>query len=189
MSITWMVMVERCQGKKLRLEWRRMGFHGGQTIKNLCAVLETQIWTLGWGGPLGKGMITHSSILVWRIPWTEEPGGLRSMGPQRVRYDWVTNIHTHTQQIAMQCLRNQSVWRKISVRRDSWKESSILLKKIVMIVLSWLDNPKLSKYVLIEQSDGIGLLWKLLLILALLFASSVTSGTSLNFSRSQAPAE
>ena len=58
-----------------------------------------------------------------------------------------------------------------------------------MIVLSWLDNPKLSKYVLIEQSDGIGLLWKLLLILALLFASFVTSGTSLNFSGSQAPGE
>ena len=40
---------------------------------------------------LGKGMVTHSSILAWRIPWTEEPGGIQSMGWQRVRHDWVTN--------------------------------------------------------------------------------------------------
>ena len=38
-------------------------------------------------------MATHSSILSWRIPWTEEPGGLQSMGSQRVRYDWVTSLH------------------------------------------------------------------------------------------------
>ena len=42
---------------------------------------------LGWGEPLEKGRATHSSILGWRIPWTEEPGGLQSMGPQRVRHD------------------------------------------------------------------------------------------------------
>ena len=52
--------------------------------KNLPAMRETQIWSLGWEDPLEKGMATHSSILVWRIPWTEEPGGLQSMGSQRV---------------------------------------------------------------------------------------------------------
>ena len=52
---------------------------------------ETQIWFLGWEDPLEKGMETHSSILAWRIPWTEEPGGLRSIGSQRVRHDWATN--------------------------------------------------------------------------------------------------
>ena len=41
-------------------------------------------------------MATHSSILAWRIPWTEEPGGLQSMGSQRVGHDWVTNTHTYT---------------------------------------------------------------------------------------------
>ena len=45
---------------------------------------------------LEREMATHSSILVWRIPWTEEPGGLQSMGSQRVRHGWVTITHTHT---------------------------------------------------------------------------------------------
>ena len=45
---------------------------------------------------LEKEMATHSSILAWRIPWTEEPGGLQSMGSQRIGHDWVTNTHTHT---------------------------------------------------------------------------------------------
>ena len=55
-----------------------------QTVKNLSAVQETQVRSLGWEDPLEKGMATHSSILAWRIPWTEEPGGLQSMGSQRV---------------------------------------------------------------------------------------------------------
>ena len=57
---------------------------------------ETQVRFLGQEDPLEEEMETHSSILAWRIPWTEEPGGLQSMGLQRVRYDWVTNTHTHT---------------------------------------------------------------------------------------------
>ena len=58
-----------------------------QTVKNMPAVQETWVRSLGWGGPLEKGMATHSSILAWRIPWSEESGGLESMGLQRVRYD------------------------------------------------------------------------------------------------------
>ena len=49
-------------------------------VKNLPAMLETQVRSLGWEDPLEEGMATHSSILAWRIPWTEEPGGLQSMG-------------------------------------------------------------------------------------------------------------
>ena len=48
---------------------------------------ETQVLSLGWEGPLEKEMTTYYSILAWRIPWTEEPGGLQSMGPQRVEHD------------------------------------------------------------------------------------------------------
>ena len=48
---------------------------------------ETQVQSLGWEDPLEKGMATHFSILAWRIPWTEEPGGLQSMVSQRVRHD------------------------------------------------------------------------------------------------------
>ena len=62
-----------------------------QTIKNLPAMQETQVQSLGREDPPEMGMETHLSILAWRIPWTEEPGGLQSMGLQRVLHDWVTN--------------------------------------------------------------------------------------------------
>ena len=53
-----------------------------QPVKNLPAKQETWVWSLGWEDPLEKGKATHSSILAWRIPWTEEIGGLQSMGLQ-----------------------------------------------------------------------------------------------------------
>ena len=56
-----------------------------QVVKNLPAMQETRVQYLGQEDPLEKGMATHSSILAWEIPWTEEPGGLQSMGLQRVR--------------------------------------------------------------------------------------------------------
>ena len=58
-----------------------------QMVKNLPAMQETWVQSLGWKDLLEKGMATHSSILAWRIPRTEEPGGLQSMGSQRVRQD------------------------------------------------------------------------------------------------------
>ena len=56
-------------------------------VKNPPAVQETRVPTLGPGDPLEKGMATHSSIHAWRIPWIEKPGGLQSMGSQRVGHD------------------------------------------------------------------------------------------------------
>ena len=58
-----------------------------QLVKNLPAMREIWVRSLGWEDPLEKKMATHSSILAWRIPWTEEPGGLQSMGLQRVSRD------------------------------------------------------------------------------------------------------
>ena len=58
-----------------------------QRVKNLPAMWETQVRSLGWEDPLEKGMATHSRILAWRIPWTEEPGGLQSTGSERVRHN------------------------------------------------------------------------------------------------------
>ena len=58
-----------------------------QTVKNLPAMQETQVQSLGQEDPLEKGMAIHSSMLAWRIPRTEEPGGLQSMRSQRVRRD------------------------------------------------------------------------------------------------------
>ena len=56
-------------------------------VKNLPATRETWVGSLGWEDPLVESMATHSSILAWSIPWTEEPGRLQSMGSQRVRHD------------------------------------------------------------------------------------------------------
>ena len=58
-----------------------------QTVKNLPAMPETQIQSLGWEDPLEKEMAIHSGILAQKIPWTEEPGGLQSVGLQRVRHE------------------------------------------------------------------------------------------------------
>ena len=74
-----------------------------RAVKNLPALWDLG-WSLGWEGPLEKGMTTHSSILTWRIPSTEEPGGLQSMGLQK-RHDWATN-NTSLQR------HNHSKWGK-----------------------------------------------------------------------------
>ena len=65
------------------MEWGLVAQMG----KNPPAVQETWVPSVGWEHPLAQGMATHSSILGWRIPWTEEPGGLQSMGSQRVGRD------------------------------------------------------------------------------------------------------
>ena len=83
-------------------------------IKNL-PLQETQVWSLGWEDPLEEEMTNHSSILAWRIPWTEEPGGLQSMELQRVEQDWETYTHTHTHTVDLQCcvtLRCTAQWFK-----------------------------------------------------------------------------
>jgi len=91
-----------------RLQWQReavilfklnalyvyKGYPGSSNGKELPEMWETQVWFLDWEVPLEEGMATHSSILAWRIPWTEEPGGLWSMGSQRVGHYWVTNFIT-----------------------------------------------------------------------------------------------
>ena len=64
-----------------------------QLAKNPSAMWETWVQSLVWEDPLEEGMAVHPSILAWRIPWTEEPGGLQSMGLQRIRHDWATK-HT-----------------------------------------------------------------------------------------------
>ena len=66
-----------------------------QRLKRLPAVQETQVRSLGWEDPLEKEMATHSSSLSWRIPWTEEPGGLQSTGLQRVRHDFTFTFTLH----------------------------------------------------------------------------------------------
>ena len=69
---------------------RPLCFPSGFVVKNLPVIQETWVGSLGWEDPLEKEMATHCSILAWGIPWTEEPGGLQSVGSQRGEHDLVT---------------------------------------------------------------------------------------------------
>ena len=75
------------QFSKLSSDKWCMGFPGGSVVKNLPAMWETWVGSLDWEDPLEEGMATHSSILAWRIPWTEEPGELPFIGSQRAGHD------------------------------------------------------------------------------------------------------
>ena len=68
-------------------------FSGGSDSKESAHNVEARVQSLDQEDPVEKGMATHSSTLAWEIPWTEEPGGLQSMGSQRVRHDWMINTH------------------------------------------------------------------------------------------------
>ena len=83
-----------------------------QTVKTLPAVQETWVWPLGWEDTLEKAMATHSSILAERLPWTEEAGGLQTLGLQRVGHDWVTNT------FSFHSLGEGAEQGEISIQRD-----------------------------------------------------------------------
>ena len=78
-----------------------------QMVNNLPAMQKTWIQSLGLDDPLEKGMATHSTILTWRIPWTEEPDRIQSMWLQRVGHDWTTNT-TH-----MLCTEKMYIYVKL----------------------------------------------------------------------------
>ena len=80
-----------------------MGFPGGSVVKNPTAKQEMQVQSLGWEDPLEKELATHSSILGWEIPWTEEPGELQSMGSQGAGYNCTTE-HIHINVIIIEIL-------------------------------------------------------------------------------------
>ena len=86
--VGYYLMATLLQGLQISL-WvsQHWGFPGGLAVKNLLAMQETRIQSLGQEDPLKEGMATHSSILAWRIPWVKVPGGLKSIGSQRVGHD------------------------------------------------------------------------------------------------------
>ena len=97
-----------------------------QMVKNLPAMQETQIRSLCWEDPLEKGMATHSSTLAWRIPWTEEPSGLQSIGSQRVRHDGAITL----------TLTNLTSWGFCFNKRN--KNFSKYFKQRAFIVKNWI---------------------------------------------------
>ena len=82
------------------------------------------VWSLGQEDPLEEGMATHPSFLSWRIPWTEEPGGLQSRGSQRVRHDWSDLAYTAYSHRHSGLLK---VFEGVSLDDQSWEESLIEL--------------------------------------------------------------
>ena len=98
---------------------RLRGFPSGSVVKNLPAAQEAQemwVWSLCQEDLLEKGIATHPSILAWRIPWTEEPGWLQSVGLQRVRRDWKDTAGTHVVDLKVVCVFKLSC----SVTSDSF---------------------------------------------------------------------
>ena len=88
-------------------------FSGGLVVKNLPAMQEMQMWSLGQEDPLEKEMAIHSSILAWEIPWTKVPGGLQSMGLQRDRHDLATKqqyITKSTKRVSMNLISHGKRW-------------------------------------------------------------------------------
>ena len=95
-----------------------------QLLKNLPAMQKTWVRFLSWEDPLEKEMATHSSILAWRIPWTEEPGGLQSMGSQRVRHDLATKppIPGYIKETENSRISNYSWWSDLCKDYIYWKD-------------------------------------------------------------------
>ena len=87
-----------------------VGFLVPQTVKNLPAMQEIWVWPLGQENPLEKETATHSSVPAWKIPWTEEPGGLQSMGLQRTEHNWATNTHNPHYR---ECKLVQPLWKTV----------------------------------------------------------------------------
>ena len=116
-----------------------------QTVKNLPALQETQVQSLGWEDALEKRMVTHSSILAWRSPWTEKLGGLQSMGSWSVRHNWAKNntlLHIHViYQIWLANICSQNVfWLFIFIM------AFFKLKKILTYSLRYNWNTAYNKY-------------------------------------------
>ena len=95
-------------------------FPSGSAIRNPPAMQDTWVWSLGQEDPLEEGMATHSSILAWRIPWTEESGGIWSIGLQRVRHNWsdLACTHIHSSPVGPFC-RITSLFYEILFSFDS----------------------------------------------------------------------
>ena len=110
-----------------------------QTVKNLPAMQETRVRSLVQEDPPEKGMVTHSSILAWRIPWPEKPEGLQPVGSQRVGHNWVVNTHTHTHTHTHKVI---TAWKKMfdMVMYKLYSILWIMCKGGILMPTSFLEN-------------------------------------------------
>ena len=98
-----------------------MGFPGGSVVKILPAKQETWVQSLSYEDPLQEGMATHSSILAWEIPWTEETGRLQSMGCQRVRHNLVTEQQQQRVLLSVTQVSKVPSWSHVGEQRETVK--------------------------------------------------------------------
>jgi len=106
-----------------------------QMVKYLPAMWKTRVWSLGLEDPLEKEMATHSCTLAWKIPWTEEPCRLQSMGSQRVGHDWATSLHFFTltaplgrlYMCYLKLLQSLQLWGSLNQRVGGWTSTLPLL--------------------------------------------------------------
>ena len=109
-------LLKHCKNWKVLYSCYLLGFPGGASDKDStcqCRKQERRVSSLGQEDPLEEGMATYSSILAWRIPWTEEPGGLQSIGLQRVGHHWGDLARTHM----ILTIVNRKFWRSYI---ESW---------------------------------------------------------------------
>ena len=104
-QVVWIQSLHPLKHCTVKITQRISGCQGQPCA--LPAVQETQVRSLGWEDLQEEGMATHASILARRIPWIEEPGGLQSIGLQRVRQDWVTNNFTFNPELFLRTSRIQ----------------------------------------------------------------------------------
>ena len=97
---TWNPSLNSFLTKIFQLKTEFVEFQICLQCRNSCLQCRNQVWFLAWEEPLEKGMASHFSILAWRIPWIEYLGGLQSMGSQRVKHNWATNIFVWTENIS-----------------------------------------------------------------------------------------
>ena len=135
-------------------------------VRNLPAMQETQVWSLGQEDTLEKGMATHSSILRWRIPWTEEPGRLQSMGSQRVGHDCMTKTFFHwISQAVMFSQKSIWIWSALTPflmdLSSHSRDSTITWNNIILMIC----------YILFPPQERVSYshfsLWALLLLMVL----------------------
>ena len=107
-----------------------MGFPGGSVVKNPPAKQETWVRSLGREDLLEKEMATHSSILTWEIPWTEEPGGLQSLGSQRIGHNWTTCTAPHYSFTFIKRLFSSSSLSAITVVSSAYLRASLVAQMV-----------------------------------------------------------
>ena len=112
-----------------------------QRLKRLPPMWETRVPSPGQEDPLEKEMVTHSSILAWRIPWTEKPGRLQSPGSQRVRHNWVTSLPLSVAHTVKNLPPMWEIWVRSLGWEDPLEKEMVTHSSILAWRIPWTEKP------------------------------------------------